>query len=220
MAGKKKKNNNSEMAQMLQLMQKLLVNNQQQTSKKKKKSKPRRKKNGGGVSDDGVIHLRRCELLKTITLSANSGDATGEVDLFPSSFSFLKGLYKSFDRLRWNSLEFYYKPAVGTTYGGLVSMGIDWDFVGTGVYSRQQISALTPTSTCAAWADTQNTPMRLPANRIQSRMWYTPQSGENVDKGPGSLAWAASGTTETKATTLGEIWVRYSVTMSGTNPNS
>lgn len=115
-------------------------------------------------------------------------------------------------------MRFYYKPAVGTTYGGLVALGMDWDFQGVDV-ERSKISAFTPSQTMAAWADTESRAMVLPSDKLMSRNWYTPRSDAWQDRGPGKLHWAVEGTAETGGKTLGEIWVDYTVVMEGTNPS-
>lgn len=172
-----------------------------------------------GSMQDGVITLSRSELVQVVRVEANAATAAGHVDVVPASFAFLKGIGKSFERVRWDSMQFYYKPAVAMTFGGLISMGMDWDFATTDV-TREKISSFTPNLTCACWKDTEAQPLVLPAARLQSRPWYLP-NGDKVDwidAGPGKLHWAVDTVAPKTATTVGEIWVRYRVTMQGTNP--
>lgn len=157
-------------------------------------------------------------MLGELTLPASAVDNMGHFDLLPSSFSFLKSLFKSFDRVKWHKLNLYYKPAVGTTYGGLVSLGMDWDFASRDV-SRSTMSGFTPNASFAAWSDTEKSPMVLPANRLQSRAWYTPNNGEYVDKGPGKIHWAVKGDSGATSKTFGEVWATYTVSLMGTNPS-
>nr|QHA33889.1 putative coat protein [Atrato Sobemo-like virus 2] len=170
----------------------------------------------GCVSGPGEIVMARTELLTTVKLAASSATANGSVDIVPSSFSFMKNLFSSFERIRWDSLHFYWKPAVGTVYGGLFSMGVDWD-LSSQATTREAISGYTPNASMACFADSQKTPMVLPPSRLQSRLWYTPNQGDKTDKGPCSLVWAVSGTEGPTAATLGEIWATYTVVMSGTH---
>lgn len=169
---------------------------------------------------EGAITLSRCELMVSLVIKKGTSTSTGHVDLIPSSFSFLKGIAKSFDRLKWNNMRVFYKPAVGTVYGGLVSYGVDWDFSTTAELKRPAISGLTPNYSLAAHADSEKSPLVLPSRRIQSRLWYSPNSGtEYKDMGPGKLMWAVDGMSADKSdVTVGELWVAYSVTMQGTNP--
>lgn len=202
---------------LTRLMQSKPASPQQPSRKRRNKKKTRAAKSG--VSSEGTITLSRTELLTTLKLAKSSSTVSGNVDILPSSFPFLKGVSKSFDRIRWNSIRLYYKPAVGTTYGGLVSFGMDWDWA-TNTTDRATVNSLTPNFSCAAWHDSESRPMVLPPNRLQSRAWYTPNGDANwVDKGPGRIRYAADGTSDTsKDVTLGEIWIKYSCTMQGTNP--
>lgn len=200
--------------QMTNLLQKLAV-----APAKPKRKRNRKRNPTAGTSAQGIITLSRRELVGEISLATDSPKAQGHWDLVPNSFGFLKNLAQCFDRIKWLKLNIFYKPAVGTVYGGLIAVGMDWDF-GSADVERSKIAGFTPNFTCAAWADTENRPMVLPKNRLQSREWYTPNSvsSEWVDRGPGKLHWAASGASEKGGRVLGEIWVDYSVQMMGTNP--
>lgn len=186
--------------------------------KKTRKRKPRRRVANTSIGTLGEVQLSRRELVDTIKLGANSGTASGAINLRPDAFHFLKGIAKSFDRFKWLKMNFFYKPAVGTTYGGLISIGIDWDSA-AGVQSRADISSLTPNRSFAAWNDTERSSLVLPPQRLQSRMWYVPhrETADDIDRQPGILKWAADGESSANGKTLGEIWVEYSVMMAGTN---
>lgn len=220
MPGKKE----NQMTELINLLTKLTQGNQPapntSSSKKKKKKKKRgKKKQAMSVnSNDGSVTMSRKELLSTVKMPANATEATGHIDLVPDSFAFLKTVFSSFDRVRWTRIGIHYKPAVGTSYGGLVSFGMDWDFQSADV-NRAKISGFTPNATIAAWGDTEKTPMTLPQNRLQSRAWYLPRATSWEDRGPGKIHWAANGTKANTETTLGEFWVTYTVLMYGTNPS-
>lgn len=192
-------------------------------AKKTKARKAKRSRGARGSGErpgDGTITISRKELVATIELGANKSEAGGEIDLVPASFSFLKGISKSFEQVKWIKLHFFYKPAVGTTYGGLVSMGVDWDYATATTVDRTKVSAFTPNATVSAWTDSESRPLVLPTARLQSRKWYMPNSSsvDKHDKGPGQLHWAASGTSASSKTILGEIWATYTLHMAGTNP--
>lgn len=176
----------------------------------------KRRSSPGCNLKDGEIRLRRKELLDTVKIPASRSSVKGHIDIIPSSFSFLKTLDAAFERHQWRALKFWWKPAVGTTFGGLFSSGIDWDFAGTADVERKKIVAHTPSSTHSVWQDTEATPLVLPKDRLQSRLWYLPDASEYVDKGPGRLQYAADTATQTVETTIGEIWVGYDVILSGT----
>lgn len=181
------------------------------------KKRPRRRSRPSAVTTEGTIMFARKELLRTVKLDKSQSETKTSVDLVANSFSFLKGLAAQFDRIKFHSLKVFYKPAVGTTYGGLVAYGADWDFK-TDVQPREKISSLTPNACHAAWNDSENRPLVLPPSKLQSRAWYT-TSGAGVDAGPCRLLIAANGKADSSGETiLGEIWVQYKITMMGTNP--
>lgn len=162
--------------------------------------------------------LHRTELIRTISLKANTSQIADYIDMIPANFQFLKPLSKAFERVRWTKLHVFWKPAVGTTYGGLVSYGFDWDLTGDTNVDRAKMSAYTPNASHAVWMDSQSRPMVIPPQKLMSRQWYTPDAGDTVDKAPGRLMVAAQGTKEASDTVLGELWATYSITFAGTRP--
>lgn len=163
---------------------------------------------------DGEMRLAKSEILASVT-AGSDGQVKNSIKLFPSSLALLNAVYSAFERLKWVSIKIYWKPAVGTTEGGLVTYGIDWDFTSLTPADRAKVAAYTPTHTNAIWCDTTNQPMVLPSSRIQGRAWYTPLSGDDVDKGPGALVYVAQGPANKN---LGEFWMDYVVHLSGTRP--
>lgn len=178
---------------------------------------PRRRRNrkkntsSGTLATEGTLRLQKMELLTTVT-SDGRGTVSSTVVLEPSSCPLLKSLIRSFERIRWHKIHILWKPAVGTTVGGLITYGVDWDQSAPAT-SRENIASYSPSATNAIWADTTARPMVLPSSRLMSRQWYTPQSGDQVDRAPGSLVYSANGPV---STVLGEFWIDYSVTLSGT----
>lgn len=201
-------------ASLIRAVQQLSVQQPARTTQRRRR---RRGPAQLGPSQEGAITLMRRELVETVTIPAQSADSKGTFKLIPEAFSFLKSISKSFDRIIWSKIQVYYKPAVGSAYGGLVSYGMDWDF-GTTSPDRSSIAALTPSSTTAAWADTEKSPLTLPVSRLQSKKSYNPSATSPDDRGPGQIHWAVSGTRSNNAQTIGEIWIYYSATMMGTNP--
>lgn len=209
--------NNAAVQQLVAMLSRMAVAPARKSKTKRKRRAGNKPAMGGG---DGVIHLSRDELVTTIKVTKNTTSSTGHFDLVPSSFSFLKGIAKSFDRLVWNKIHIFYKPAVGSTFGGLVTYGVDWDFVTTNDIGRERISSLTPSATLAAWSDNQTKPLVLQPAKIQSRRFFSPNATteDNSNKGPGKIHWATSVSAQAADTIVGELWVSYSVTMQGTNP--
>lgn len=207
-------NKNREMELLGKAVSKMTVNTVAAPSKKRKSKK---KKNNFSANSMGTADVRfsRCELLVALTTAGSPAAVKGGIEVWPSKFSFLGNIAKVYDNYRWNSLEFYYKPAVGTTVGGMVSMGMDWNYSKTEPSSRTALSGLSPNVTGPLWQDTQSRPMRLPTSRIMTRQWYSTNSKEDAsNQGPGRLLYAVDCE---KATMVGEIWCKYSIHFSGTN---
>lgn len=218
MTKRKSKAQSSQLNQVLAMLRQMSLQTNAPAASKRKRKRNRARKQGTGTNiQEGQISVSRKELLGTMKLERGKSDASGHWDLVPDSFSYLKGLFKSFDRVKWVAMKFHYKPAVGTTYGGLISLGMDWDYNQTDL-SRDKISGFTPNQSFSAWTDTERNPMVLPASKLMSRDWYLPRASEYNDKGPGKLHWAASGDAPTDVKVLGELWVQYTAVLHGTNP--
>lgn len=175
----------------------------------------RNRKRGCGPLGEGEIRLARRELLASVKLAANASSVKGHFDVEPGSFSLLKSIASSFERSRWERVHVMWKPAVSMTYGGLITYGVDWDFKGEDP-ERAGVSAFTPVNTHAVFADSTKSPLVMPPARLNTRQWYSHQSSDLFDKGPGRICYCAEGTSSANVTVLGEFWVDYSLVMQGT----
>lgn len=212
----RKKKANSQMGQLVAAFNAVNMTPRKAAGKKKRK---RRAKGpvDGGLGQQGVLTFSRDELFCELKLPANKSASGASVTLHPDNFPFLKSLSKSFDQIVWRNVKFVYKPAVGTNWGGLVTLGFDWDFSASNAPDRKYVSALTPNLTTSAWGDTSKSPMVLPTSRLQTRKFYVLAGGATaVDQGPGKFCWAVSGQSSSSEQTVGEVWVSYSVQMLGT----
>jgi hypothetical protein len=192
----------------------------------KRKSRPRKGVSKLGVSGQATpsngseVHIRRTELAAPITIPAGTAQApkttgTGNINVSGAAFTHLLALCGVYERIRWNKLSFRYVPAVGTTYGGLVAYGAD--------YTRQTnsanlgvISALTPNTSHAAWANSPR-PLVIPKERLMTKIWYD-TSASTTAESPCQLDWFVQGQpNETAANVLvGYLYVDYDVTLTGT----
>lgn len=179
-----------------------------------KPKKSRRTRKRAKLSTEGTVTLSKSEMVATISVENDNKESGGSIPFGPESMPFLKKLGAAFEQFRWDKVVIYYKPAVGTDYGGMVSVGADFQCTAA-VKTRGDVSAYSPNASFAAWADTQSRPMVVPQAKLRGRGWYIPSgSGDTVDKYPFSLKWAAAGGKKT----IGELWVQYTVTMQGTAP--
>lgn len=163
-----------------------------------------------------MIRFTRCELLTEVKIPANSTSTVGHIDILPEMFPLLKPIAAVFERVRWDKLVFYWKPAVGTTTGGLITLAMDWDWSGTDD-GRAKLTSYTPSVTHAIWVDGQKMPLVIPSSRIMAKAWYTPKSDSYPDRGPGKVKYAATAENKNKEWVIGEVWVDYIATLYGTH---
>lgn len=184
-----------------------------------KTGKRRTKKSKLSVqAGQGTLTLSRREFMRTVKVGAAGAVLLDYVDIVPSSFSFLKQ-FTMFDRVKWNKLHVFYKPGVGANYNGFVSYGVLWGFDKAKPSDRAGISSLTPNMSHAVWVDGEARPLICPAQKLQTRPWFTPDDDDSVEKGPGRIIIAAESPSNTAsaASIVGEIWVDYSVVLTGSS---
>lgn len=189
----------------------------------KKKKKPRNKKRAGGNAlKMGEIHLARSELLGSILVPAKTGSTGGVFNLQPAKFPFLGSIARSFEKYKFLKFHAFYKPAVGSTIGGLVTIGMDFDAStkAEDKPTRAQATCYTPSKTWSVWQDGQSGALVVPPSVLQTRAWYFKNSEVAADKGLGNLVWAVNVDEQTAAKTFGEIWIDYSIIFSGTSPGN
>lgn len=173
-----------------------------------------RRKNGGSLGQ-GEIAMSRSELIRTVQVPAKQKTATDYVDLCPSSFTFLKSLYESFERIKFLKMHISFKSAVGTTQGGMVTYAIDWTLQASGK-SRQALSGYTPNCSHPVW-ESPKQKLVLPQAKLQSRAWYVNNSeADAIDRCPARLLIAVDAAAGDTPLIVGEVWVDYHVIMSGT----
>lgn len=185
----------------------------------KRKRARRRKRGVAGpvmqtMSPTDVV-LSKLELCDTLKVAASQTTATGQCDLKPSSLPFLSNISKCFERIKWLRVRAMYKPAASMTQAGLVSVGVDWNWSGTAT-TRKQVACYTPNNSGPVWKEFV---VQLPANRLQSRLWYNISSDPKfgpAEQGPAQVVWAIDASGGSSGLTAGELWVEYTVVLSGT----
>lgn len=177
-----------------------------------KKSKPRRRRNKKSQPmTSGELRLSKMELVSTVKIPANAGTNSGAVKVLAGEFPFLKGFSGSFERIQWLRLRFVYKPLVGTTKDGGVTLGFDWNYRDPKT-TRADVACYSPTQTGSVFKEFSLT---LPQAKLATRKWYDVLA-TGFDGGPGLLAWAIDGPKEAGEKSYGEIWVSYEIVLSGT----
>lgn len=181
--------------------------------------RPRRSRGSSGVpasmGSEGAITLSRRELFSSITVAA--GVAADVLPMVPSkaAFPWLANLTSAFERIVWHSMRFEWIPMVGTQTGGSIIFGVDWSYsLVKAKANRASIASLTPLVDTPLW---QRAVMALNQGQLQSRKFYSLVSSDTYDNSPGQIVFAA-GTDTSTSSTVGELWVTYRVSLSGTRP--
>lgn len=212
---------------------------------KKQKAKRKKKSKGNSQAVPGTSVMRaqsssrplefkmtHREWLATVKLDATKGVVQGAVYIAPNQVKWLAGIAKSFEKYHWNRVEFEYIPDVGTTKDGSVAVGIDFGSKNVKLgqnllgesrpvldkeYDKATVMALTPSLVTPLWNAAK---LVVPPQVLQTRRWYDSPTDATVsdspDYGPGFLAYYVKGPVETEGAVVGDVWISYSITFTGT----
>nr|QQM16344.1 putative coat protein [Mafsystermes virus] len=164
----------------------------------------------------GEVTLSRSE--RVVDISARPGSYV----LHPSTFPWLSNLAKAFDMYRFVKAVVEYRPVVGAMSNGAAAVGFDWAskdtvqeedgrFTLAAPPSRDAVLATTPCFDTPVW---QGRLMPLPPKQLAQKQWYSTTTAASPEI-PGSVVWAASALGQ-GVDLPGEIWVHYTVVLSGT----
>lgn len=162
----------------------------------------------------GAFPMAHCEFWGTLAL--DKGAATGVVT-FPfvpgkSGIPVLDKLGAVFERYQVHSCTLHWRTTSGTTRNGAVVVGVDWDPKDS-PGNFQQVAALAPNCRGAVWSEF-NLP--LPPSKLMSRTWLMTGSGTtDRDEAAFAVSVAVQADATTVATTYGDLWVTYKVTLQG-----
>lgn len=174
----------------------------------------RRNANRSNNKSGPSITISRNELL-TVVKTDTTGKAVSSLQIEPANFSYLRNIATSFENIKYNKIHIYYRPAVGTTVDGLITYGVDYGFKDVAGKDRKFVSAFTPSKTQAIWCDSGDKPLTVPTRMLHGRNQYVLAAKES-DLTFGSLVYAVDGPVSKNC---GEIWIDYTVTLSGTSPS-
>lgn len=143
----------------------------------------------------------------------DSGDFAGIYGIDPSTTTHeagvLQAFSKLFDQVQWKRLTFEWVPTVGTTEGGNVIFGVDWDANVTKPDKAAKVAALTPNKVLAAYS---SGTMAVNARQYQPQRWLRMHSSD----GDADLAWLSVYATGPHGKQLGFIRIHYDVRFQGT----
>lgn len=165
------------------------------------------------ISNAGATcRISKREVMEEITLGA-SGVYQGAQPLNPSTSTFFSGWLKSvanlFEQMRWEKCIIRWEPSLGTTQGGNVFLGFDWDNSVSKDVTKitvATVSACTPNITTPLWKEAS---MRADT-RFQKQRWLQPHASETS---LGTILAYVSGPASQKA---GYVVLDYTVVFQGT----
>lgn len=201
-----------------------------QINNKRGKSRKAQSSLGAVVGNGGQITLVRSELFQQLNSEPAADDKTltlGSIPVAPvkTTMSFLWRLSQCYTRLRWNSLSFQWKPAVGTSTSGILTYGLRlMDDRTSGPpkdpTDRAEVQSLFPVMDHAVW---QTSTLTINKDLLMSRKWYAisptttlPTTSDTFDFSPGSFQYGCAHDADSTQKFYGEFWVTYSVTLDGT----
>lgn len=166
---------------------------------------------------DGQMTIVRDELISTITTDARGGHNSYVVlNPLTSSFPWLAGVSKSWERIVWHSASVSWRSMVGATKDGAVAYGADWTQKSS--LTRAGVTALQPVFDHPVWQSTDARPMVLPPALLKSRLHYSLDNGDTIDQAPCRICINVSSAPAN--ITVGELWLRYRVTLLGPRATS
>lgn len=161
------------------------------------------------MGSEGHVTLARSEVIGELQ-SADAGK--GYVfTMSPPSFPFLKTLSQSFQLWRFNSVRVEYRPMVGATVDGSVVFGVDGGHKTVSKTSRAEVLALSPVQDTPVWKAGM---LSVPQSALRTKQWYDTTDTSDI---PGVIQAFVVGA-GTKV--VGELFLHYSVTFSGTRQSS
>lgn len=167
-----------------------------------------------GAISAGTVRIKKKELFFSV-----KGQDHSFKSINPFNIPWLSGMAKIFDRYKFHSIKFFWKPAVATTQAGIFMMGVDWDSNTANVTdldkATKTIAATTPCFEVPVW---QLGVFTLPSSKLMTRKEYKIPNKENPDSAydfqPGYLLYMCSAA---EGTACGHVWIEYDLSMWGTS---
>lgn len=183
---------------------------------------------GGFFSPMEVFKLAKEELCQEVTATADGVGAVYMIHPIEKGTtsaalgtSYLARLAQVFERMRWLYFELEYIPEVGSTVGGSVSIGVDWDLTATVPKTHADVTVHSPMFFQTVW---KNRSMRLNLSKATNNRWFvTAKSGAStgasgtawLDVAPANIVVFATST----SSKVGYLRVKYTVEFEGTKSN-
>lgn len=189
------------------------------STSRRKRSRSRSRARGGlsstsvgSSSAGGEISVNFTEILTTVKIPVNATTAGIAIDIRPggtgNNAAHLANLGKLYERMQWHSFSAHYTGTVGTTEGGVVIMGFDYD-KDTPALSMATVGVMQPNVTVAAW---DKATLSVPVSRLAPQKWMSTEQGDEAPHG--HLCIFVSGSKLT-GQDVGFIRLSYKVSFAG-----
>lgn len=220
---------NAQVSRLCAAVERMTMTTQPAPGQRKTRRRRRRGANSGNLSAPlarpinssgqgaGLIRVKHVEVFGTIAIGAATAGkpvppATGTITLCPTKAEFkaghLRALAKIYERLQFHSVRIEYRPVVGTTQGGVILMGFDYDNEADSSPTIESVTAKSPNMQCAIWGSLN---MAIPLPRLQPQRWLS--LTEVSEAAFGALTYYATGPADT---TVGYLRIAYDVSLAGT----
>lgn len=157
----------------------------------------------------GVLHVSHTEYWGVVDLNGTSADKVVEFNFMPmgSGLAHLDTLAKIYERYVVTAATVHYRPSVGTTKDGALTLGAEWD-AAHAPNSLKAINVCQPNKQCAVW---QACDMRLPRERLMQQKFLKCTGVKSYD----STAFTVVAGSQAQALMPGTIWLTYTVRFEG-----
>jgi len=143
-------------------------------------------------------------------LSTVKGGSLIEIPLIPKAVTTLAGVAMLYEGIRWNSVSIMYKTSCSSQTAGMITVA--WDMEpASKAQSRDHILKYGANINHAVTADTRNA-LNVPTAILNARRQYIISENADYDTCPLTVLAASSASPNTS---VGEIWIRYNVTLIG-----
>lgn len=164
----------------------------------------------------GSVRIQFEELFYTLKMETGKTEMGVSIPMHPGGAEVkhmaehLKNMAKIYERMQWHSLSIHYTGALGSTEGGVIVLGFDYDSDVQAKIDMGVVSVMQPSVTFNAYAQPGKV-LNVPVARMQPQKWL---STEGTESHMGSVNVFASGT-KLAGQTFGYLRVRYDVTLAG-----
>nr|WKV33635.1 MAG: RNA-dependent RNA polymerase [Riboviria sp.] len=213
---------NQRLARLEQQLASLALNTSRPRSRSRRRSASRNRPrpsrvapstSSGSSGGAGDCTISFSEILATISFTDAETQHSQSIEMRPggsnNKATHLANLGKLYERMQWHSLTIEYTGTVGTTEGGTIMMGYDYDHDVPVTVDIASVGVMQPNVTCAAWDKSR---IVIPVQRLAPQKWMSTE--KDAEAPTGQLCLFAVGA-NLKGKTVGYLRAHYRVSFAG-----